>query len=166
VSQRDRAVVLGNDGPLWARLLRQITQATGRHEEAGDYLHSAWLKFAEYRGAEVQNPEAFLVRTAINAARDDVRRERRQAMLLPLEDMENVSDTAPLADEVLDARRRLEAVLERLWLMNPRTAQIVTMHRVDGLTYRAIAEKLDISESAVEKQMAKATLALMKLKRR
>jgi RNA polymerase sigma-70 factor (ECF subfamily) len=34
------------------------------------------------------------------------------------------------------------------------------MHRLDNLKYREIAEKLDISQSAVEKHIARAALAL------
>lgn len=162
--QRDRAALLGENRTLWSRLLAQVSAATGRREDAGDLLHSAWVRLAEYRGPEVRNTEAFLVRTAINAARDDARREQRQATLMTHEDMAGIVDDAPHADEVLDARRRLHAVRERLGRMNPRTVQIVTMHRIDGLTYREIAQRLGISESSVEKHMAKAALALMKLR--
>ncbi|PZO87570.1 MAG: RNA polymerase subunit sigma-24 [Sphingomonas sanxanigenens] len=161
---RNRAVILSKEGPFWARLIRQIGAATGRSEDAGDYLNSAWLRLAEYAGPDVRNAEAFLVRTAINIARDDVRRERRQALPMPIEDMLEIRDDMPLADDLIDARMRLKAVLDRLERMNPRTARIVIMHRVDGLTYSVIAQKLGISESAVEKHMAKAILALMKLK--
>lgn len=164
MGQRNHSATLREQGALWARLLRQIGTATGRREEAGDYLNSAWLKQAEYTGPDIRNTEAFLVRAATNIARDDVRRERRQAIPTPVEELIGIRDDRPLADQRIDARRRLDAVLSRLQRMNPRTAQILLMHRVDGLTYSAIAEKIDISESAVEKHMAKATLALMKLK--
>ena len=157
-------MILKDEGTLWSRLLRQVGAATGRRQDAGDYLNSAWLRLAEYSGPEVRNAEAFLIRTAINIARDDIRRERRQALPTPNEDLMHIHDDMPLADDCVDARRRLDAVMERLKRMNPRTAQIVLMHRVDGLPYSAIAARLKISESAVEKHMTKATLALMKLK--
>lgn len=154
-----------NDPTLWSRLVRQVALATGRRDEAQDYLNSAWLKLAEYRDAPVRNPEAFMVRAAINLARDDVRRQRRQASGLPTEQLTAFADPTPPADEILDARRRLERVQRALQQMNPRTARIVVMHRVEGLTYAMIAQRLGVSESAVEKHMVKATLALMKHRR-
>ena len=78
---------------------------------------------------------------------------------------EAIADPSPAADEVLEARQRLDEVQRRLARMNPRTARIVVMHRVEGLTYAVIAQRLGISESAVEKHMAKATLTLMKLRK-
>ena len=41
-----------------------------------------------------------------------------------------------------------------------RTREIFLMHRIDKLEYSEIAQRLGISESAIEKQMAKAMVAL------
>lgn len=153
------------DDPVrWSRLVRQVATATGRHDEAGDHLNSAWLKLVEYGAPRVRNVEAFIVRVAINLARDEARRRGRREADLPPADLEAVADPTPSADQVLEARQRLEAVQSQLAKMNPRTARIVVLHRVDGLTYGQIAQRLAISESAVEKHMAKATLTLMKLR--
>ena len=44
--------------------------------------------------------------------------------------------------------------------MRQRTRASFVMHRIDGLKYREIAERLGISQSAVEKHIARATVVL------
>ena len=58
------------------------------------------------------------------------------------------------------ARVRLERVREGLSRLTPRTREIFLMHRLDEMKYREIAERLGISQSAVEKHIAKAALFL------
>lgn len=45
--------------------------------------------------------------------------------------------------------------------LGPRTREIFLLHRLDGLKYREIAAQLDITVSAVEKHIAKASLFLV-----
>lgn len=44
-----------------------------------------------------------------------------------------------------------------------RTAQVFLLSQLDGLTYRAISEKLDISEATVKRDMKQAFLACISL---
>jgi RNA polymerase sigma-70 factor (ECF subfamily) len=89
---------------------------------------------------------------------DNYRRERFLAENAP--DMGGAGENGPLQDEVLAARIRLKRVEEGLSRLSPRTREVFLMHRLDNLKYREIAEKLDISQSAVEKHIARAALAL------
>ncbi|MDE1150055.1 MAG: sigma-70 family RNA polymerase sigma factor [Azospirillaceae bacterium] len=147
---------------LWARLRRQLTRLTGS-QDVDDHLHTAFMKLEAYRAREpVRNPEAFLVRAAANSALDEHRRVQRQASL-PLGDADlgpSLADEAPLQDEVYAARQRLDRVRQSIAQLPPRTREIFLMHRLDGLKYHEIAARLGISQSAVEKHIAKAALAL------
>ena len=58
------------------------------------------------------------------------------------------------------ARVRLERVREGISRLTPRTREVFLMHRLDDMKYREIAERLGISQSAVEKHIAKAALFL------
>jgi len=107
----------------------------------------------------VDNVQAFLVRTAVNIAIDNYRRERFFAGIAS--DVRN-SETAPLQDEIVAARASLKRAEEGLSRLNPRTREILLMHRLENMKYRDIAKQLAISESAVEKHIAKGTLFLGK----
>jgi RNA polymerase sigma factor (sigma-70 family) len=143
----------------WARLRDQIARMT-RREDAEDLLHDAWLGLAE-RQVVGENPAALLARAAANRGLDAYRRERRLGIPASIELAgETIADRAPLQDEVLIARHRLERLRGGVEQLSPRTREILLMHRLDGRKYREIAEELGISQSAVEKHIAKAVLHL------
>lgn len=149
-----------NDERLWKRLLRKM-KGKADSQDAEDALHSAYLRLQHYRVDHiVDNAEAFLVRTARNIAIDNFRR-RAPLSDRPLEvECAQMSDSAPLQDEVIEARNRLLHVQKGLEQLPLRTRQVFEMHRLDQLKYREIAERLGISQSAVEKHIARAALFL------
>lgn len=148
------------DRAVWSRLRRQIASLSGRPQDASDYLNDAYLRLSEH-GPPIRNFEAFMVRIAVNLARDEHRRQRRRNVSTD-EDLSAIADAGPTPEEMLDVRQRLSAVHATLSRLNPRTRQVLLMHRLDGLRYREIAERLGISESAVEKHVAKAALGLLR----
>ncbi|MEI9993013.1 MAG: sigma-70 family RNA polymerase sigma factor [Rhizomicrobium sp.] len=150
----------GSEAGFWARALKQVLRRTHGNPDSEDLLHSAYLRLEAYRTREtVDNPIGFLVRTAVNLSVDEHRRARRNS-----EDGEakilTVVDDGPLADEVLAARERLERVKACLAAMPARRREIFLMNRIEGLTYRQIATEFGLSQSMIEKEMAKAILFL------
>lgn len=146
---------------FWADVLAKIRRRTRSDQDAEDLLHSAWLRLFAYRAEhEVHEPAGFLVRTAANLAVDRYRQGKRLARE-PVEALEgSLEDAAPLQDEVLAARQRLGRVQAGLERLPPRTREIFVMHKVDGMKLREIAAQLGITQSAVEKHVAKAVLFL------
>ena len=151
-----------DDRGWWRGVLDRVVRATRGSPQAEDYLHTAFLRLEDYRRSHaVENPAGFLVRAAVNIAADEARRPvNRSADPRPVEDLIEIADSEPLADEVLAARTRLERVKAGLAQLSPRTREIFLMHRVEGLKYREIAAELGITVSAVEKHVAKAALFL------
>jgi len=152
--------ILPSDKAYWAGLLKRVARHTRHSADAEDLLHSAYLRLEQYRVEHVvENPTAFLVRTAANLAIDHHRHEKFWEPGDAKRDGQR-PDEAPLQDEVIAARTRLERVKEGLAQLSPRTREIFLMHRLRGLKYREIAVHFGISQSAVEKHIAKATLFL------
>jgi RNA polymerase sigma-70 factor (ECF subfamily) len=147
----------------WLALLRAVRRAVRGADNAEDLLHSAFIRLSEYSSREaVENPSAFLVRTAANLAVDERRRLRvRRESPLETNEMIEIADGRPLHSEVLEARERLNRVMAALESLGPRTREVFLMHRLDGLKYREISVRLGITVSAVEKHIAKASLFLV-----
>jgi RNA polymerase sigma-70 factor (ECF subfamily) len=123
-------------------------------------LHSAYERLERYRNEhDVENPSAFLVRTAVNIA-VDLHRQEKFWDPGAAGQIGQRADDAPLQDEVIAARERLVRVQAGIAKLPPRTREIFLMHRVEGLKYREIAAHFEISQSAVEKHIAKAMLFL------
>jgi RNA polymerase sigma-70 factor (ECF subfamily) len=146
---------------LWDRLVRQIGIRIRGRFDAEDLLHAAYLRLEDYRQSHpVENVGAFLVKTAVNIGVDTYRRERLTAKVKSEGILD--SENGPLQDEVLVLRNRLRRTKEGLAQLNPRTRQILLMYRLQKMKYREIASQIGISQSAVEKHVAKGTLFLAK----
>lgn len=146
---------------LWNRLVRQIGVRIRRRSDAEDLLQAAYLRLEDYRKTHtVENVGAFLVRTAVNIGVDNYRHERLIARIK----IEGAlaGENGPLQDEVLAFRNRLVRAREGLAQLHPRTRQILLMHRLQKLKYREIAQRIGISQSAVEKHVAKGAMFLTK----
>ena len=140
---------------MWVRLKRRIGKRIGKRADAEDLLHSAYLRLVGYQSHHpVENVEAFLVRTALNIGVDNFRRDRFFSEIPAVDAV--FANNAPLQDEALAAQERLRRVKEGLARLPARTRDILMMHRLEGLTYHEIGERLGISRSGVEKHIIKA----------
>lgn len=143
-------------------LLKRLLRLTRNVDTAEDCLQSAFLRLEEYRrNCAVENEIGFLAHAATNIAIDEARRQRTRAEVGDgVQLLQYVRDAQPLQDEVLVARERLSRAGEVLEQLPERTRDVFLMHRFARLKYRDIAARLGISVSAVEKHIAKASLAL------
>lgn len=149
------------DRAVWSGLVQQINRCVRRKVDAEDLLQAAYLRLMAYPGrAMIENVPAFLIRTAINIDVDNYRRERYLAGIAP--EVRQGSEAPPLQDEILAARNSLRRAEQGLAQLNPRTREILLMHRLENMKYREIAARLQISQSAVEKHIARGTLFLGK----
>jgi len=140
-----------------ASLVRWVARHHGNYAEAEDLLHEAFVRFEQLRRKTVVlDPAGFLLHTAANLA-IDMHRKRRHLAAEPFElACIGFADPAPAIDEILSIRARLDRVQQALDLLSARTRAAFLMHRLEGFKYREIAASMGISQSAVEKHIAKA----------
>ncbi|WP_241144953.1 RNA polymerase sigma factor, partial [Achromobacter xylosoxidans] len=102
---------------------------------------------------------AYVFRVAANIATDWHRRRGRE--LSTVADYAAAQPPAFEADtlEVASANQLLRRLETALLRQPRRSLDVFVLHRHEGLTYRAIAERLAISVSAVEKHMMRILLA-------
>jgi RNA polymerase sigma-70 factor (ECF subfamily) len=147
------------------RLTRQLRSKLRRRgaspDDADDLIQEAYLRFESYRRERpVQNPDAFIARSALNLAIDECRRKSRAPFTELTPEVLEIADDGAGPAEVWAAQDRLNRLTAGLEAMNERTRSILLAQRVDGLSYSEIARREGISVSAVEKQIARATLFL------
>ena len=139
--------------------LRKLLRSRGHTiDDADDLIQEAFLRLEMYcRDHVVRQREAFLVRTAINLSTDERRSAHaRHLVSSPVESL-SLIDPHPMPDEVLAAQQRLQRMVRGLKVLSPRIRQVFLMNRLHGYSYPQIATQLQISESAVEKYIAKAS---------
>jgi RNA polymerase sigma factor (sigma-70 family) len=148
------------DKTFWDDVLKRIMRRTRNRSEAEDLLQDAFLRLERYRADHVvADPAAFLVQTAVNIRIDNYRRTLQSATIIEEIASQQLNDQ-PLQDEVICTRARLTRVRAGLRRMPRKTREILLMHRLDELKYREIADRLGISQSTVEKHIAKAIVFL------
>ncbi len=126
-------------------------------QDAADLSHDTFLKLLTSREVGVlKEPRAYLLvianRLLINRyRRKKVEREVLQQVAVLLEDREKRGPAEIILNQDLLARVVM-LLLEEL-PEKPRRAYL--MSRVDGLSYREIADKLQVSQSSVKQYLAK-----------
>lgn len=144
--------------------LRRVRDAC----EAEDLTQQAFLRLMSsvHRG-EVENIEPFLFTIAANLVRDYHRRATRRSVdltvsvdtgLIDALTQELVEDRSP--ERVLIGRQTVADVLRALDELGERTRDIFILFRLENMKQRDIAALYGISQSTVEKHVARAVLHL------
>lgn len=129
----------------------------GNRQVAEDVVHDAYLRVLERSSdTPIEQPRAFLYRTALNLVVDDHRRNalRRTEPLDVLDSEESCFIPSP--HKVLDHGQRLE-MLQRALAELPRLCrESFLLRKIDGLSHLEIAGQLGISRALVEKHIVNA----------
>ncbi len=152
--------------PRLAELLDKARRAVIRHgvadQDADELVHDAFLKVEQYQQMHpARVPEALLVKAAVNLSIDRHRRKAR-APFIDVENLHNVADAMPDPAEIAEQRARLQHAAQGIDRLPARTRRILLKRRMEGMSYAEIAASEGMSVAAVEKQVARATLQLMK----
>jgi RNA polymerase sigma factor (sigma-70 family) len=132
-------------------------------DDADDIVQEAFARLAAYtRTHELRSQEAFLVSAAVNLSRDQARRYKKAPFEPAGEDFEVIPDAAPQPDEIARAQERLRRAGAGLQQLTPLARRILLSQRLDGMTFPQIAAREGMSVAAVEKQLARAVMFLIK----
>jgi len=114
----------------------------------------------------VRDPVRYLMRIARNLVVDRRRwRVRETALIHSLAVVELQTGTAPDPERVLAGKQELKRVLAAIGRLPPRCREAFVLHRFNGLSYAAVARRMGVSTSMVEKHIAEAMLRITKASR-
>lgn len=148
--------------PLEGSLTRYIRRHWRNQSDISDLRQEIYTRV--YTAARQQLPihaQAFLFTTARNHLINIARRADVVSLDL-VADLEASYPGAITADlnSQLTAREELRQVQAGLEKLPPRCRQVVTLRRIEGLSTREVAERLNISLSTVEQQLVHGIRAL------
>lgn len=141
-----------------------IRRYLGRGADIDDLLQETFLRaFAAQMHTEVRHPKAFLLRIARNLSISEARK-KVSTNSFSIEDFADSDvlndDGAGSPEKRLSDRQRLTVLVEALAGLSPELQETFVMRKVDGLSFRQIATRLNVSVSTVEKRAA---LALVRI---
>jgi len=124
-----------------------------------------------YRGlADFRATSSFstwLYRITVNTCRNELRRRSRRPSLLEpdLEGLGIPLPTTPSVEQVIIVHEQRDAIQDTLDRLNETDREALTLRDVQGLSYREIAEVLEIDLSAAKMRVRRARLAFQELYR-
>lgn len=156
-------------GEMRSELLRFMLARQCNPAEVEDLLQDLYVKLTSTRTGPVSNPRAYLYQMANNLLHDHRRGRRRQQ---ERDDhwtrnrigLDLKKDAGPSPEESAITSDELERVNQAIASMPVRTAQILKMYRLDGMSQKAIAIEFGLTLSAVEKHLQRAYRKLQLLR--
>jgi RNA polymerase sigma-70 factor (ECF subfamily) len=140
-----------------AALHRYLGKLTSGAEDIEDLVQETYVRiYALPDYHEVDSPKALLFRIAHNLAVERARRNKAQATdtVADLETLTVYSNEAP-PDEQTDARRRFESFCAAVERLPPLCRRVFVLRKVHKLSHAEISEVLGVSQSTIEKHVAK-----------
>lgn len=137
-----------------------LTRIVDCPEIAADLAQESFIIFfREAQKQTIDHPRGFLFRIAKNLAYDHIKhRKVTENYAQTKEQSLPPPSEFPSAEKLVSVDERLAAITRILDELPLRTREIFVLNRVYGMTYAETAKELGISDSAVEKHMAKALL--------
>jgi RNA polymerase sigma factor (sigma-70 family) len=137
--------------------LRRHFRKRGAGDDADDLVQEVFLRLQSGGARAIDNVERYLFRIANNALISRHRHEqveRRAFGDQPGEALNLIDELSP--ERVVMGRQALSRFVVGLGELPPRTRSAFLFHRFEEMTYPAIARRMGISVSAVEKLIIRA----------
>jgi RNA polymerase sigma-70 factor (ECF subfamily) len=129
-------------------LFRFAYLRVGCREDAEDIVQDVLLKLFQSKEnlASIDKTEHYLICAVRNACIDYIRR-RPPVVMTALEGAAQITEDGDADKEIHDEYERINKLLQ---MIPSEQAEIVRLHCTDGLTFRQIAEVLDMPEATVK----------------
>jgi RNA polymerase sigma-70 factor (ECF subfamily) len=139
-------------------LKRYLRRFIRSREAADDLAQEAFLRaFAAESQRVIETPKAFLFKISKNLALNELARQSAMA-IEPLGDSESqevLEDGNQAAvDDVVDSRERIRLLARAIAALPPQCAKVFILRKMQGMSQKEIAVRLNISVRTVENHVA------------
>lgn len=138
-------------------LQNYVNRLTRNREESEEVIQETYLRLVQADKLDRLEARArnYIFVIATNIVRDRRRydRARSRDLHVSIEDVEIECD-APMPEQLADCEQRMEIVKSCLLELSPRCAKVFLLHAVERLTFREIAQILDVSSKTVKRDFA------------
>lgn len=143
---------------LMAFFLRRLHN----HAEAEDMTQDVFMRLAKVDRSEMRSVEAYIFQVAANLIRDRARREKYRVDYRGELMADEAAGVDPLdPSRIVGGQQALTVLAEALADLPELTRRIFICHRLESISRRDIASAFRLSESAVDRHLAKALAFLI-----
>jgi RNA polymerase sigma factor (sigma-70 family) len=144
-----------------------LRQRMASREDVDDLVQEAYARFASLTAFEqIAEPRRYFHEVARNLLIDHIRRQR----IVRIDAVADIEVTRAMSrdpdpEQITAARRELARVFRLIEALPDRCRQVFTLRKVEGLSQREIALRLNVNESVVENDGVKGLRLIMKAMR-
>ncbi len=142
-------------------LKKFLSRFLREQQDIEDVVQEAYLRaYAAEQDKVIEHPKAFIFQIAKNLALTELTRKARQVTDY-IDDVDEAMTevVAPTTEEEVEARESIALFCEAVAALPERRRRVCLLRKVHGLPHREIAERLNITVSAVEKHLRKGMLS-------
>jgi len=141
----------------YAPLCKMIYRIIKDQAQTEDLVQEVYIKLWEKRNSLKINTslKAYLYRSALNTAYTSLEKNKRYPKL-SIETNDTIHDSSSNAIDNLNANELENKINQTLLLLPPACREVFILSRNEEMSYKEIAESLEISIKTVENQMGKA----------
>lgn len=138
---------------LYGPLLAYTKTLTNNHDQAKDIVQNCFITLWQKRPDLINSPslKSFLFTTAYNSFIDLYRKNQRKNKIL--DDLKHKMAKENLIEEDNNSDYKIKRLKLIIAELPPKCKEILLLNKRDGLKYKEIAIRLNVSEKTVESQM-------------
>ncbi len=141
----------------YAELTRRLARDVGSGDLAEEALQDTWLRLHQDGPmGPIRNARAYLLRVALNIARDRLRADKRRAAEPLVDEALFLIDDAPDPEAAAQGRSEMRALREALKAMPERRRRIFEAAWGEGLPHTEIAERFGLTVRSINLELAQA----------
>lgn len=132
--------------------------------DSEDVIQEAYCRLANLASVDhIDNPAGYFFRT-VHAVAVDMRRRAGIINFTSMTQIEwsTVMDNEPLVDRAMEAGQELERVTRLLARLPDTYRRVIELRRVEGLSRKETAERLEVSENEVKNYLVRGLQKIMK----
>ncbi len=131
-------------------LIRRLTRYLGSKDLARETLHEAFLRIERVSEVmAIKSPADYLFRIAVNTAKDRRKHDRYLLTDAEIDVICDIPDDDPDPSEIVESRLELRQLGSALSELSERRRSVFLAVHVEGLTHRAIADRLGVTVRTV-----------------
>jgi RNA polymerase sigma factor (sigma-70 family) len=139
-------------------LVAHLTKKLRSRDHAMDVAQETFLRvLTQPPYVAIEQPRAFLYKTAWNLCLDLFRKQRRQAEeSLELDEIQDALTVSADQDAIVEAKQQVTLLCRAIQELPPKCRRVFLLHKFKERSHAEIAAQLGITKSMVEKHIIKA----------
>ncbi len=147
-------LVRRHEGAVYRTALRMLGSRADAEDIAQEAFVQAWRSIARFRGESAFS--TWIYRITTNRALNAIEARR---VSVDIDDLELSSHDLP--EDMVDRRDRLRETVAAILRLEPQHRALIVLRELEGLSYREIAEILEIAESQVKGRLHRVRAELL-----